>query len=241
MKSKDSPTLYDILKSASGPAVETEVVPPPPKPPEAPAGPTLQDRLAAYKAAKTGLSECPAAVPPPAPAALTAPAAVLPERPAGPGERVLRLTYNTIAFLMLVILGLVFLSYAIGLRAGRSGAADASAAKAPAILSDPVAAPAPSPKVHAIRLIEWAGNTSQERVQAQVAAGKLVQALGKAGFKGAETMLIRRGAEKRVALYLERFTDRASAEARARLAAVRKFTFQNQAVFAKADFEEVPK
>ncbi len=236
MKSKDSPNLYEILRTASRTSLETA----PPEPsPAAPAcephEPTLQDRLAIYKAARLGLA---AAVPPapaapqvpPAPPAAAAPAAPEAAPAKGPGERVLRITYNTAAFLSLIGIGLLFVAYSLGVRAGRSGAQEAAAEvsappapRAPAAVAAPRApAPAPAPKVYTIRLVEWPYRTSQERLKAN-----------------AEAVQVTRGQEPRLSLTLGRYTDIASGAARSGLAAAQKVKVENQAPFAQAQFEEV--
>ncbi|HXX94579.1 MAG TPA: hypothetical protein VEN81_13170, partial [Planctomycetota bacterium] len=144
MKSKGTASLYEVLKSASRPGHEP---PSGPAVVEAPAPssegqPSLKERLAAYKAqklaeAQTQTAPAPAstAVAEPTPVPLTlpepAPAAApivrvltpVPSEPeprsvAGPGERVLRLTYNTVAFALLVVVGLLFVAYAVGVKVG---------------------------------------------------------------------------------------------------------------------------
>lgn len=238
MKSKESPNLYEILRNASRPPGEPAAAPGGSTPvAEAPAGPTLQDRLAAYKAAKLSLGTPEATAPlKPAPATL----------PEAPGERIVRLTYNTAAFVGLVILGMVFIAYSMGVRSGRAEALVVS--KAPEAVfrpAEPVppppVAPPPAPKVYGIRLIEWPGRTATERGQAMAAADRLIRALNGAGHRGAETITIQRGAETRVALYIGKFPDRSAAAAKQKLAEVRRMTVQNQPVFAGAEFEELPK
>lgn len=290
MKSKDSPNLYEILRTASrssatGPAA-VETAPPAetrsaadsPEPHE----PTLQERLAIYKAGKLGLgasAQTPTAPSTPAPETpaaredLSAPVPKLPEptprtepltrteallsRPApapqGTGERVLKVTYNTAAFSALVGLGLLFLAYSLGVRAGRSGAPEtALEAPAPAVQSveapapkpapAPATVPAPSPsRVYTLRLAEWPYKTAQDRLKANAAADEYKKALAKAGLAGSESMAIMRGQEPRLALFLGRHTDPASAAAKAALAAAQKVKVQNQTPFAKAQFEEMPR
>lgn len=260
MKSKDSPNLYEILRSASRTSTETA---PPEARPTAPSGephePTLQERLAIYKAAKMGLAASPAAAataitPPPVAvpaAAETPPAAAPAPGPAapGPGERLLRITYNTAAFAALVAVGLLFVAYSLGVRAGRSGAAPERPAASPAPTASPapaapVAAPAPAPapappKVFTLRLAEWPYRTAQERLKANAAAEEAKKLLARAGLAGTETVQVTRGSETRLALRLGRYPDPSSAQARSALASVQKVRTQNQAPFAQAQFEEV--
>jgi hypothetical protein len=272
MKSKDSPNLYEILRTASRSSIETAAPPPEPRSPETavePHGTTLQDRLAIYKAAKLGLT----ASAPPGPATSAAPAArdesapgpapaepatrteavLHPPAPAakGTGERVIKVTYNTAAFAALVGLGLLFVAYSLGVRAGRSGAPEPSAeAAVPAdpkpapseALPPPPPKPAPAaPKVYTLRLAEWPYKTAQDRLKANAAADEFKKALARAGLAGSEAVSILRGQEPRLALFLGRQTDLSSALAKSTLAAAQKIKVQNQTPFARAQFEEVPR
>jgi hypothetical protein len=270
MKSKGSASLYEVLKSASQPsegagtAASEET--PPPQTSES-GGPTLQERLAAYKAAKL------AAVtqPPPSVAAVVsaetpvkapisaAPVSVVSEEkplPAakGPGERVLRLTYNTAAFAALVVLGLVFVAYAIGVQTGRKRAMETAAAEAP--VPAPVAArefaapppkppppppPPPAPREYTIRLAEWGYAKPQERLKADLAADDLRRALDRANFKGSRKDVIQRGGEPRLALYIDAFTDPSAQTVKTRFAAIQKVKVGTQYPFAQAQIEEAPK
>jgi hypothetical protein len=271
MKSKDSPNLYEILRTASRSFTETAAPPPEPRSPATavePHEPTLQDRLAIYKAAKLGLTA--SAPPGPAtPAAPTVPAAKdesapVPAEPAtrtesvlhppaakGTGERVLKVTFNTAAFAALVGLGLLFVAYSLGVRAGRSGAPEPSAEAAvpadpkpapPEALPPPPPKPAPAaPKVYTLRLAEWPYKTAQDRLKANAAADEFKKALARAGLTGSEAVSILRGQEPRLALFLGRQTDLSSASAKATLAAAQKVKVQNQTPFARAQFEEVPR
>jgi hypothetical protein len=284
MKNKGS-SLYEVLKSASRPQGEAAGAAAPSDPPPRPSegGPlTLQERLAAYKAAKlaqAGASAATAeATPPPAPApaeptadptpppAAPAPAAPVattvqaaprpvetpraaePPPPAGPGERVLRVTYNTLVFAGLVGVGLFFIAYALGVKSGRSRAAESAsealraAAPAPVLPPAPAPAPAPAPrKEYTIRLAEWRYVTARDRMTAEAEAEDLKKALDKAGYKGVEKLKIERSGELRLALYTDRLADVASASARNRLATLQKFTFKNAKPLAQAAFEEVPR
>lgn len=263
MKSKDSPNLYEILRSATrSPSVETAPAGPAGSDPRAlePHEPTLQERLAIYKAAKTGASTTQAAAPAPAAsepvAAASGPVAEAPAGPApapasvpkDPGQRVLRITYNTAAFLVLVLIGLHFLAYSLGVRAGRAETSPDRPAVAPAptavpAVAPPAAAPAPAPgprPAFTLRLAEWPYRTPQERLKANAAADEAKKLLARAGLSGAETVQVLRGSEPRLALRLGRYPDPSSSQARSVLATVQKIRVQNQAPFAQAQFEEIP-
>lgn len=301
MKSKGG-SLYEVLKSASRPNGQD---------PGAPATPdttpvadgnqaTLQERLAAYKAAKLAAAQQPPAAAPEPPAAavattkvsattlvlepdptpIPAPTVVrAPEPPAaavtvtptrvlaepeseaapaagpGPGERVVKLTYNTVLFGGMVVVGLLFIAYAVGLHIGKSSVAVTAAVDGPRPAS-PIAAPLPAPrpapppvappppapkKEYAIRLCEMKTSTSQERLKALAFAedADLKRALERAGRKGFEKAFINRGGEARMALYVDKFTDINSDAAKSALTAMKTFRWKNGTPFAQAAFEEV--
>jgi hypothetical protein len=290
MKAKGATSLYEVLKSASRPAGEAPGAAPAPAPAstsDAAPQPTLQERLAAYKAQKLAavtsvapspapepappaFAEAPAAAavavaeatPPPAPAADPAPAPTVhqaPPAPAlveagpsdGPGERVVRLTHNTLAFAGLVAVGLLFVAYAVGVQSGRRRAAAESVAEAPparaAAASMPDAAPPPPPlppppppKIHTIWLAEWKYGVASERLKAEDAVRRLKESMDKAGLRGAQTMKVKRGNETRLALHIDQVADTASPAARTRIEALRKFRFGTQAPFAQASYVEMP-
>jgi hypothetical protein len=287
MKSKGG-SLYEVLKSASRPAGADDGAAPAAEP-SAPAAaeggaqPTLQERLAAYKAAKLAaatqstavvapdpapakpapatvvLEPDPTPVPAPArvqPLVVAAPAAEseatpLPAASKGPGERVVKLTYNTALFSAMIVVGLLFIAYAVGLHVGKTqGAADAVAPVRP-VAPAPVVAPTPAPvaappaapaKQYTIRLGEWRYVTSQDRVKALALADdpELKRALERAGRRSFEKARIVRGTEERLALYVDRFSDINSDAARAALTAMKTFKFKNQTPFSQATFEELP-
>jgi hypothetical protein len=279
MKAKGSTSLYEVLKSASRPGGDPAGAAPAPAPvAEGAPAPTLQERLAAYKAAKlaeaTSPSPAPEAAPEPAvatavaeptpppapkPASVVAPAIIAPPPPAptleaveappadGPGERVLRLTYNTVAFAGLVAVGLLFVAYALGARSGRQRAEPAPepapTARQIAIPTPPPPPPPPPPpaKIHTIWLGEWKYGMSSERLKADEAVSKLKAALDRAGLKGAKTMQVRRGAEPRLGLHIDEVAEIQSADAKARLETLKKFRFGTQAPFAQASYVELPK
>lgn len=283
MKSKGSPSLYEVLKSASRPSGEGAPASSAPSGGASSSGggesgPTLQERLAAYKAAKLAeaqaaavATETPPSPPAPEPAAATVvvsapavrsepvapppaeaggseekPSERVPAPEAGPGlgERVVKLTYNTLAFAALVGVGLLFVAYALGVKVGRARAAEAAATETvrPAPPPRPPAPPPAPPKQYTIRLAEWRYATPRDRVTAEAEAEDLRKALERAGYRGAEKVKIERAGEPRLALYIDRWTDYASPAARERLAALQKFRLRNgTAPFAAAAFEEVPK
>lgn len=204
--------------------------------------------------------------PPPAPVAAPATVVVAPpapkpvlveaptvsqETPAppaeGPGERVVRMTYNTLAFAGLVVVGLVFIAYALGLQAGKNRVAEALAARpstppAAAVVPAPPPPPPPLPsKEYAVRLAEWRYGTARERLSADAAIADAKKALERQNVRNAEKVVIQRGGEIRAALYVDRWRDVGSPEARARLASLQKLKVGTQTLFAQAAFEEVPK
>ena len=261
MKSKDSPSLYEILRTASQsmpggtgipsatPSRSTVTEDASPK--------TLKERLAAYKASKMGISPpTTTPVPRPEPRPMLTPVPrhdqAAPQAPGGPGERIIRLTYNTAAFLGLVGLGLMFIVYSVGVRSGRASAevpavgpvedsASSTAVEAPRApeTRDVIAPPAPPQRVFSIHLIEWEAGTAAKRLDAQRFASNLKKVLDQAGHPGVEPMLVRRNGKEFVALYIGRFSSRSSAEAKAKLAAVRKVKYRNRAYFSRAGFEEI--
>ena len=274
MKSKGSASLYEVLKSASRPTGDPS---PAPAPAEAPPASSegqvsLKERLAAYKAQKLAAAQAPSgsatavADPTPVPAAAERTPTPLPSpvlttltplssrveesKPAipGPGERVFRLTFNTAAFAALVVIGLLFVAYAIGVKAGRNRAAETAPETAvnrapsglPSALPTPPPVPAPAPKLYAIHLVEWPTRKAEERLKANEAAEIYKKALEKQGIKNVETLKIVRGGEERLAMYVDRFRDKASEPARSKLSAVQKVKVQNQSPFAQASFEEWP-
>lgn len=302
MKSKGG-SLYEVLKSASRAPGADPGAPAPDTTPVADGNQTtLQERLAAYKAAKlaaatqgtidpkpeaavtTAKVSATTLVLEPDPTPIPAPAVVRAERPApvvapppppaqapvrveeesapeapagpGPGERVVKLTYNTALFGGMVVVGLLFIAYAVGLHVGKSAAAAAPAAEIPArpVLAAPVpvppARPVPVPvappaprKEYTIRLCEMKTSTSQERLKALAFAedAELKRALARAGRTGFEKAFVTRGNEVRMALFVDRFSDINSESAKAALTAMKNFRFKNQTPFAGAVFEEVQK
>jgi hypothetical protein len=291
MKSKGG-SLYEVLKSASRPSGADEGAPTSPEPPgSAPtegSQTTLQERLAAYKAAKLAavtqtppppaieaatakpasatliLEPDPTPIPPMVtptvlrplpPPASAAPVEETPLPPAkGPGERVVRLTYNTALFGGMVAVGLLFVAYAVGLHVGKSQApvdapaverpvakAPAPVVPAPTPLPTPVPAPAPR-KEFTIRLGEWKFVTSQDKVKALALADdpELKKQLERAGHRGFSKEFIKSGNDVKMALYVNRYTDLNSEAAKSALTAMKTFRFRGQTPFAGAAFEEAP-
>lgn len=295
MKSKGG-SLYEVLKSASRPNGSDDAGAPGPEanaPSAAESAATLQERLAAYKAAKLAaansgtavepapakpaaatvvlepdptpipapapaptrlMAPTPIPAPAPAPAATTVQAPVedtpLPAPAKGPGERVIKLTYNTALFSGMIVVGLLFIAYAIGLHKGKTSvpaetAVPAARAATPEpILPRPVLPPPPPPvrKEYTIRLCEMKFATAQDRVRALALAHdpELKKQLERAGHKNYEETLIQRGADKNMALYVDRFTDINSEAAKAALTAMKNFRFKGTTPFAQAAFEEKP-
>jgi len=221
MRTRNSPNLYEILRSASGPAILAKEHPPepapaalPPPPPPAPA-PVLE------------------AAPPPPPSALELfpppprPVEVI-ERPApaprvseahssepavatDPGERAVRVTYNTLLFSGLVALGVVILAFTLGVRTGRSHAEAASAPAAPeAPVPDSTSGPAPK---FTIQLIEYRARTSQEYTKAIDAATRYKLGLERAGYRGAVVDTLGQVPDRRIVLRFGEFADANSAPA----------------------------
>ncbi|MBI3858407.1 MAG: hypothetical protein HY293_22210 [Planctomycetes bacterium] len=282
MKSKGG-SLYEVLKSASRPAGADDASPAGSEAPAAASSDgtqqaTLQERLAAYKAAKLAAAtqSAPAAEPArmssatlvlepdptPIPAlattrvetpVLAADPTPVPAAPSkGPGERVVRLTYNTALFGGMVAVGLLFVSYAVGLHVGK-GSASAETRSAdpvrptakivtPAPLPAPLPAPPPPPrKEYTIRLGEWKTSIPSERVKGTALAedAELKKALERAGHRGFEQAMIKRApTDVRLALYVDSFSDLNSEAAKAALTAMKTFRYKGQTPFAQAAFEE---
>ena len=84
--------------------------------------------------------------------------------------------------------------------------------------------------------------TAQVRLKALALANDpdLKKALERAGHRSYESVPIRRGAEDRLALYVDRFADVNSDAAKAAMTAMKTFKWKNQTPFAHAVFEEAP-
>jgi hypothetical protein len=106
-----------------------------------------------------------------------------------PGDRVLRVTYNTAGFSALVVLAVIFVAYSVGLRGGRTQPA-AAAVTVPTTTPpelEPVPGPAVpvTPKSYAIRLMEWPAHTAQELATAKSNAQSSKNSLDRLNFKDA--------------------------------------------------------
>jgi hypothetical protein len=193
--------------------------------------------------------QMPTLVMPPPPAPASTRLVVEPPAVDGPGEKVVRLTYNTLAFAGLVAVGLLFVAYAVGAQSGRRRAAleDPAPSPRPAVAAMPVPPPPPPPppppaqKIHTVWLAEWKYGVASERMKADDAVRQLKAALDKAGLKGAQSMKVQRGSEPRLALHIDEIKDLSSPEARARLETLKKFRFGTTTPFAQAAFVELPK
>lgn len=300
MKSKGG-SLYEVLKSASRAPGADPGAPAPDTTPVADGNQaTLQERLAAYKAAKLAaatqtvpetkpeaavtttkvsattlvLDPDPTPIPTPTPTRLErpAPVPVAPPAPAqaaveddstlsapagpGPGERVFKVTYNTALFSGMVVVGLLFIAYAVGLHVGKASvpAGEIQPPRTP-VVAAPVVPPQPAPvrptpppvtappvrKEYTIRLCELKIATAQDRLKALAFAedAELKRALDRAGRKGYTRENIKVNGEPRMALYVDKFSDITSEQAKAALTAMKNFRFKNQTPFAQAVFEEV--
>ena len=196
------------------------------------------------------------APPPPAPViSMPEPVAEVEPPAKGPGERVVKLTYNTVLFGGMVAVGLLFIAYAVGLHVGKAnGAAEFHASvdvaarpvMKPVVQVAPVPQPPPPPplpkKDYMIRLGEWKFVTAQDRLKALAIADDpdLKKALERAGHRSFTKDRILRGNEERLALYVDRFTDLNSDAAKSALTAMKTFKWKNQTPFAQAVFEEAP-
>lgn len=290
MKSKGG-SLYEVLKSAS--RAPSESAGAPTAPDTTPVGDgnqgTLQERLAAYKAAKLAAANEPTVQvksdPTPAPKVsattlvlepdptpipsmvtptriertplMTPPASVRVETdsaPApvdpGPGSRSVTLTYNTVLFGGMVVVGLLFMAYAIGLHVGKGSAPAADPvpeatrpAPPPPVrpVPPPALAPVPVPrKEYTIRLGDWKYVTAQDRLKVNEVTddAALKKALERAGHKGYEKAMVNRNGELRMNLYVDRFSDINSEAAKSALTAMKNFRWKNTTPFAQAAFEE---
>jgi len=232
MRSKESPNLYEILKSASA-ALDT----PPEVAPRSTSAVAVEGAKPVLEASPSPKSEIES--PPPR---ILVPNRFLssPASAAAPGERVIRLTYNTVIFVGLVALGVVFLAYAVGLRVGRNR-------RAPE-LTGPAEREAPSPapevasnvlsKVWTLKLMEWEGGSSQARVAAEMNADRRIKSLAQAGLARAYWKKVVRNEKTYIVLFYGTYDDRRSEEARAEIARIQKTKFLGKDDYARCDFVE---
>jgi hypothetical protein len=134
-----------------------------------------------------------------------------PDVAADPGERAVRVTYNTLLFSGLVALGIVILAFTLGVRTGRSRAEAAAAPAAPEA-SVPDAPSGPRPKF-TIQLVEYRARNSQEYTKALDAATRYKLGLERAGYRGAVVDTLGEVADRRVVLRYGEFADANSAPA----------------------------
>jgi len=188
-----------------------EMPPPPLLPPEPalkvseahPSGPAP----AAPRAVESHLSAAFYAAPTPATFDRTSP-----PTPGGPGERAVRVTYNTLLFGGLVALGVVFLAFTLGVRTGRSKAE--AAAATPEIETAAPSAPAGPAPTFTIRLIEYRARTSQEYTKALDAAIRYKNELERLGLRDGVVETIGVTPDRRVVLRYGEYADAAAAPAR---------------------------
>ncbi len=173
------------------------------------------------------------------------PAPMHPPKPATatPGDRVLKLTYNTLGFGALIGLALVFAAYSIGMRAGRGSAAPA-ATETPvsALTPDPADPVSPQPiqvKSYSIKLMEWPAKTQQEVANAKKNSELLKQALDGKGYKDGRVV---QTADKIILLY-GAYDSRTSDAVKATLDKIRtlKLDPKKEPNFKSAGFVEVAK
>ena len=213
MKSRNSPNLYEILRTASGSAAAAVVREPQPAPapepaPEAaaaaPPEPVVEVRPSPPSHRRIAVTH-----PPPRP---LEPAPSPQPSVSDLGERSLRVTYNALLFAGLVALGVVFLAYTLGVRSGRVQA-DAAAAPSGEPEAPAPAGPAEPPRKFTIQLIEYRARNAEERTKALAAATNFKIGLEKSGYKGAKVDTVGVGADQRVVLRYGEFGDAATPQA----------------------------
>lgn len=235
MKGKGAPNLYEILKSSDSdpskpePAAETVRVADPPPPEPAPA---------VAEAEPVPVAKAEPVRPLVRPSAPTMPKPTVAE-PGDMGERTLTLTYNTTGFLILVLLGMLFVAYSIGVKKGRAdvsgsvtmkefGAAETTPAVAEESKPASVVPTPPRPEpVWSIHLMEWEANRNADRLAARVNAQKLKDALAGKGLKEAWFEEAVKEGRKRVVLYFGRYTKQQEPQAREALQALREFKMKS--------------
>jgi hypothetical protein len=163
----------------------------------------------APRAVESHLSAAFYAAPTPAPATIDR---TSPPTTSGPGERALRVTYNTLLFGGLVALGVVFLAFTLGVRTGRSKAEAALAA--PEVETAAPSAPAGPAPTFTILLVEYRARTSQEYTKALDAAIRYKNELERLGLREGVVETIGVTPDRRVVLRYGEFADAAAAPAR---------------------------
>lgn len=243
MKSRHSPNLYEILCSAATPretplGPSTDVAPPPPPPPPPPVveepDPVLEMPSPPPIRIERPVVRETVPPPPPPPPPAPEPVHAEPASPAGPGERSLRVTYNTILFGGLVALGAVFLAFTLGIRTGR-GQTDAAPAAPELPAATPEAPAGPAPKF-TIRLVEYRARTYQEYTKAHVTAIAYKAELDRLGLRDGIVETIGQTPDRRVVLRYGEYTDAAAAPARETLQKLKSLKLDKgskEATFAK--------
>ncbi|MBI4563692.1 MAG: hypothetical protein HY716_03240 [Planctomycetes bacterium] len=253
MKSRNAPNLYEILRAAVGTSVpETSVRPaPPPEPPrpaaeypapprEEPLEPETPAEETESEASATSATPAARPLPPEPPPHPAPPASATADEPAAfdPGERSVRVSYNTLLFAGLIAIGTLFLVYSIGVRSGRAQAeARAAAERRPD-------APPPAPKAASaarwtIQLCEYRCRSVEERVRAYNLVQQLKLALDRKGYKDGRVMVLGSEPDQRVALLYGIWTEGKAKEAQETLKALRtlrvgKTSFEKTAGFVPA-------
>jgi hypothetical protein len=236
MKSKESPNLYEILKTTIRPEKGSIV--------------SVEQPLS-----KSTTPEEPTRVSSPreaVPGSVYAPRTG--EESREPGEKIIQITYNTAIFLVLTGVGLLFIAYAIGVRSGRARAiaeipmrpqAQESVfvereTPPPIPASANILAPEPE-KMWTITLLEWTGQTARDRVKAQQNAERIKKSLTQNGFRASYYQLVTRNGKKYVVLRYGKFAERSGSEARKMLERLRAFKYRGTAHFARAGLETIDK
>ncbi len=232
--SRNSPNLYELLKSANTkPSMEQPVSP------GAAAGTAAAIETPVSAASDSTpirpLEPLKVTLPPSASTQLRTPSLTAPKS-MGMGERVVRVTYNTTAFLALLGVGLLFVSYAIGVRVGRSSTVSAATSQPGPLAPITNVTPA-APAVYTVRLLEWPARNYQEKTAAQSNASKMKSILDKAQLNGSETKVL---ADK-VLLNYGRFTDTNANDAKKTLATLRDIrkSPKDEPYFKSASFVRV--
>jgi len=250
MTKKGSPNLYEILKGSRSeslrvPEPEPRTVPAAEPPPLIEMPPEEDEEVGPQECVPVAAAEIPPPPPPlrPAPApGVTRPRAVAVPAP-NLGERTVALTYNTAGFLGLVVLGLFFLAYSLGVRTGRGepptstgGGEVAASVEEARRAGGEVDSPARE-RTLSIRLMEWAADTDQDRVSNLVNAQKLKEALDKRGMKEAWQQVEERGRAKRVVLYYGRYRPDQESEIRAAMKQLAQFVLRGKNGKTSSPFE----
>ena len=244
MKSKESPNLYEILKTTSGPK-KAENPLPEPEP--------IRTTVLEEPRETVPLIEPSRSVVPPRPVS-TPVLSNVQKTEEEPGEKIIRLTYNTAIFLVLSGVGLLFIAYALGVRSGRSRAM----AEVPTrpiveekiVMEEETAPPVPDSgsilaplpeKLLTIKLLEWSGQTARDRVKAQQNAERIKKSLTQNGLPASYYQLVSRKDKKYVVLRYGKYAEGKSSDARKMLGKLRQFKYRGTAYFSRAGIETIDK